>query len=114
MAIKELCGRVDDQVGTPFDRTAEIGRCKRVIDDQRNAGFMRDLRDCFDVHDDPTRIRQELKEDRLAAWRQRTAEVFGVGGIDEVAGPTKLLERQPKLRPRGTIEVARRDELTAG
>ena len=45
---------------------------------------------------------------------ERAAEVFGVRGIDEMAGPAELLEREAELGERAAIKVARGDELVAG
>ena len=45
MARQELGRRMDDDVGAVLDRPAEIGRGQRVVDDQRNARLMGDLRD---------------------------------------------------------------------
>ena len=75
---------------------------------------MRDLGDALDVDDDAAGIGEVLDEDRLAFRRQRAAEIFRLARIDEMAGPAELLERQPELRQRAAIEVARGDELVAG
>ena len=45
VARQELGGRMDDQVGAMFERPAQIGRRQGIIDNQRDAGFMRDRRD---------------------------------------------------------------------
>ena len=37
----------------------------------------------------------------------------GSVGIDEMAGPAEFFERQPELRERAAIEIARGDELVA-
>ena len=44
---------------------------------------------------------------------QRAAEILRLGRVDEMAGPAELLERQPELRERASVEVARRNELVA-
>ena len=101
------------QIGTPFDRSAQERRRQRVVDDQRNARLVRDLRHRFQIDDDAARVGKALEEDRLAAWRQCAAEVLRVVRIDEVARPAQLLERQAELCQRSAVQVARRDELVA-
>jgi hypothetical protein len=38
VAAEEFCERVHDDVGAVFDGPAQIGRCQRVVDDERHAG----------------------------------------------------------------------------
>ena len=110
---EELRRRVGDDIRAPFERPAQIRRRQRVIDDQRQARRVRDLRDRRQIDDDAARVGQALDEDRLAPRRQRAAEILRIGRIDEMAGPAELLERQPELRQRAAIQVARRQELVA-
>ena len=79
MAREELGRRMHDDVGAVLDRPAEIGRRQRVVDDERQARLVRDLRDGLDVDDDAAGIGEVLDEDRLALRRQRLAEVLGLG-----------------------------------
>ena len=95
-----------DDVGAPIERAAQIGCRQRIVDDQRDAGLMRDRRHLLDIDDDAARIGQVLDKDRLAAGGQGAAEVFRVGRIDEMAGPAELLERQAELGQRAAVEIA--------
>ena len=56
MATDKFGERMDDDVGAEIDGLAEIGRRKRVIDDQRHAGLARNFSDGLDVGDNATRI----------------------------------------------------------
>src|SRR5215469_17752169 len=98
MAVEELRGGMHDQIRAPLEWPAQVRGGQCVVDDQRDAGVMRDLRYRFQIDDDAAWIGQAFKEDRLAARRQRAAEVLGIARIDEVAGPAELFERQPELR----------------
>ena len=42
MTAEEFGRRMTDNIGTPGDGLAEIGRGERVVDDERDAGLMRD------------------------------------------------------------------------
>ena len=74
------------------DRLAQIRRRQGVVDDQRDAGLVRDGRDLLDIDDDAAGIGEALDKDRLAARRQRPAEILRVGRIDEMALPAELRE----------------------
>src|SRR5208283_651406 len=74
---------------------------------------MGDVGDALNVDDNAAGVGEVLDEDRLAPRREGPAEILRLGGIDEMAGPAELLERQPELRERAAIEVARGDELVA-
>ena len=102
-----------DNVGAMLDRPAEVGRRQRVVDDQRQTRLMRDIGDALDIDDDTAWIGEVLDEDRLTLGRQRLAEIFGVGRVDEMAAPAEFLEREAELGERAAIKVARGDELVA-
>ena len=53
---------------------------------------MRDIGHALDIDDHAPGIGEVLDEDRLALRCERLAEVFGLGRIDEMAGPAELLE----------------------
>ena len=105
---------MDDDVRAVLDRAAEVRGGERIVDDQRHARLVRDLRHSRDIDDHASGIGEVLDEDRLAFRRQRAAEILGLGRIDEMAGPAELLERQAELGERAAIEVARGDEFVAG
>src|SRR5215813_10275061 len=113
MATQEFGGRMADDVRTPGDGLAEIGRGQGVVDDEGNARLMGDRRHCLQIDDDAAGIGEVLQEDRLAARRQRAAEILRICRIDKMAGPAELLEGEAELGERAAIEIARGDELVA-
>ena len=94
-----------------LDRAAEVRGGQGVVDDQRQTGLMRDFRHRRDIDDDAPGIGEVFDKDRLALRRQAFAEVFGLGRIDEMAGPAELLEREAELGERAAVKVARGEEL---
>ena len=113
MAGQEFGGRMHDDVGAVVEGPAQIGRGHGVIDDQRHAGLMRDLRDGLDIDDHAARIGQAFDEDRLHLRRHRRAEILRVGGIDKDRVPAELLEAARELRNRSAIELAGGQEFVA-
>ena len=55
VAAEELGGRVGHDVSAPLERPAQIRRGQGVVDDQRQAGGMRDIGDRRNVDDDAAR-----------------------------------------------------------
>ena len=51
MAAQVLRGRVDDDVGAPFDWPGQVGGGDSVVDDKRNANGVCGLRDLLDIED---------------------------------------------------------------
>jgi hypothetical protein len=91
----------------------EVGRGQRVVDDERNAGFLGDGRDGGDVGDDAAGIGNRLDENRLGFRRDCRTEGLRIGGIGPANGPVALLERVGELVDRAAIELTRGDELIA-
>ena len=114
VAADVLGGRVDDDVGAPLERPAQVGRGQGVVDHQRDAGLTGDDGDGLEVEDDAARVGEALAEDELHLVGHRGAEIVGVRGVDEMARPAELLEAHPELGDRPAVEIARRDELVAG
>ena len=92
MPAEKFCQGMHDDVGAVFDRPDQIGRGERVVDDQRNAGFLGDRGDGGDVSDNAAGIGDELDEDRLDLRCQRGAKRLRVGRIGKAYRPTAFLE----------------------
>jgi hypothetical protein len=56
---------VHDDVGAMAERLDQVRRCDRVVDDERDAGLVRDGGDVRDVEDVVLRVRDGLGEERL-------------------------------------------------
>ena len=65
MAAEELGGGVDDDVGTVFDGPDEVRGAEGVVDDERDAVRMGQLRERLDVRDVGVRVAEGLDEDRF-------------------------------------------------
>src|ERR1700751_5271098 len=102
-----------DDVSAPTAWLAKVGGRQGVIDDQWNTCLMGYGRHPLQIDHDPAGIGEVLKKDRLGARGQRLAEILRVGRVDKMALPAELFERQPKLRQRAAIEVARGNELVS-
>ena len=87
---------MDDDVGAPFERPAEIGRGQRVVDDQRDARFVRDVGDRLEVDDDAAGIGEALDEDRLGLRRQRRLRKFaGSSGSTKITSQPNFVKVWP-------------------
>ena len=65
VAAEELCGGVDDDVSTVFDGPDEVRGAKGIVDDERDAVRMGQLRERLDVRDVGVRVAEGLDEDRF-------------------------------------------------
>src|SRR4029079_4550507 len=83
------------------------------VDDQRNAGLARDLRNRLQIGNRAAGIGQRFNKDRLAARRQRLLEILGPVGIDEMDMPIEFLEGQSELGHRAAIKAFGGDEFIA-
>src|ERR1700678_1899035 len=64
MAAEELGERVQDNIGSIFDRPQEDGRCDRIVDEQWHPVGMSYLRQLLDVADISGRVANTLAVDR--------------------------------------------------
>lgn len=67
MSTHILGGRVHDDVGTLFNRPPQKGRGNGVIDDQRNAGGVRNLCQAFNINNAAGRVTDRLTENGFGA-----------------------------------------------
>ena len=114
VAAQEFRQRMHHDVGAVVDRTDQIGRRQRVVDDQRHAGLACDFRNRLDIGDAAGGIGDQLDEDRLGARRHRAFETADIVRIGPGDIPAEALERVRELVDRAAIEFSRGDELVAG
>ena len=114
MPADELGRRVHYDVRAVLDRPAQIRRGKRVIDDQRHAGLVRNLGNGLDIDDIHSRISNRLDVDELRLVCDRCAEVLRVVGLDEGRVEAKTPEGDVELRVGASVERGRRDQVVAG
>jgi len=113
MASDKLRSRVDHDIGAPLDGPHQRRRGRRVIDHQRNAALMRDLRQPLDVGDIKLRIAERLRVQRLGPGRDRRANPLEVVGIDELHRDSQPRQRVVEEIVRSAVERCRRDNLVA-
>ena len=113
MAAEKFCERMHHDVGAVLDRSAEIGRRQRVVDNQRHACALGESRDRGDIGDDAAGIGNRFDEDRLGLGRNRALEARDVVGIGPHHVPAEILERVVELVDRAAIELLRGDEFLA-
>ena len=83
-----------DDVGTVLERADEVRGRDRVVDDERNAGFVRDLRYQLDVEDVDARVADGLSEEQLRVGAHSAGPLIGVVLIlDECRLDAELRER---------------------
>ena len=114
MAAEELRRRMQHDVGAPFDRTDEVGRGQRIVDDQRHACSMGDARDGFDVGDDAAGIGDAFDEHRLGPRCHRLLERLGIARVGPIDVPVELGKSLAELVDRAAIELTRRYDVVAG
>ena len=76
---EELGGGVDHDVRAVLDRAHEVRRAQGGVDDQRDAGVVRHLRQPLEVRDLDGRVGHHLDEDRLGVLPDRRGVVGRVG-----------------------------------
>ena len=62
LTVSPLRRCVDDDVSAVLDRTAQEGRCQRVVDDEGNADLFCSRRELFKVQDVQSRVRDRFTE----------------------------------------------------
>ena len=105
--------RVHDEVGAEFDRPAEIGRRERVVDQERHAGRVRDLRDAgmSSTSRPGLPIVSPITSrvfSRIAARKPRVAR------LDERRGDAEARQRLGQQIDRAAVERGRGDDVVAG
>ncbi len=93
VAADKFRRRMNDDVRAMFDRSHEVRARECVVDDERNAVLMGDFRHRFDVQNVAARIADRLGIERLGLRRNRFAEIFRIGRIDEFHVNADFFER---------------------
>ena len=112
MTADILGGRVNDDVGAVLDRLADDRR-RRVVDDQRNAQLLADLRDFTDREDLQLRVRQGLAEEGTGAVITELTEVFRVCGVGPADFDADLAQRVAEQVDGPAIEVGGGNNVVA-
>ena len=114
VAADVLGGRVHDDVGAPFDRPAQVGRGHRVVEDQRDAGVMRDGGERLDVDDVDQRVAERFGIDKFCIFPHRLAEVLRLIRGDKSRFNPQFLQVHVEQRMRTAVERRGRHDVIAG
>ncbi len=106
--------RVHDDVGAKRERAAQIGRGKGVVDQERNAGRMRDLGHLRDVEHFQSRIADGFTDHQPGAVVDAGADAVEIARLDEARGDAEARQRVGQEIDRAAIERSRRDDMIAG
>ncbi len=113
MTAHKLGQRMDNHIGAMIERPGDIRRGKRVIDDQRNAMIVRDLRHRPDIEYITARIADSFAVQQSSLRRNCFAEIFRIVRLDKYEVIPKPPHGDIELRERAAIESARRHDLIA-
>ncbi len=114
VSAEEFCGRMDDDIRAPLDGIAKDGRGNRVIDDERQAMFMRDGREFFQVDHIELGIAEGFGIDGASAIIDGFAQSVVVVGFDEADFDAELGQGVVEQIVGAAIERSGGDNLVAG
>ena len=103
--------RMDHQRRAVFNRAAQVRRGRRVVDDQRNAGVVRDCRNRIKVSDIAAGVGDRFAENGAGVVVNSSFDRVQIVEIDEGTGPTKTFDRLAKLRDRTAVKARRGDDI---
>ncbi|GBD18910.1 hypothetical protein HRbin27_01410 [bacterium HR27] len=97
--------RVDHDIGTPFDRPAQVRRREGVVYDERDPMLVGDPGYRLDVQDIEPWIADRLGIDALRPLGDRPPEVLRVRRLDEPHRDTEVRERIGEQRDRAAVQA---------
>ena len=107
VAADILGRRMYDDIGAEFDRTAEIRRSKRVVDNERNARFVRDSCDGLDIEHVDLRVADGFGVQELGLLGNRFPEIFRIVRVDECGIDAELTQIDLEQRVSAAVKRAR-------
>ena len=113
MAAHPFRERVDDDVRAVVQRAGEVGRAECGVHHERDAVFVGDGGDGFDVGDIQAGVADGFAEEELGFRRDGFCEVLRVLRVNEADLDPELGEDVVELCECAAIEVVRRDDLVA-
>ena len=105
---------VHHDVGTEFDRAREIGRRKRIVDQQRYARFMRDLSHCRNVENLKARIADGFADHKLSLGADGGTDAVEIARFDEGRRDAEARQRVCQKIDGPTVKRSGRDYVIAG
>lgn len=112
---EELGGRVDDDVRPVLDGAQQVRGGHGVVDDERQAGGVRDVGDAPDVEDVAARVAEGLREQGLGVRSYGgPPRVEVVGVLDEGHLDAEPRQGVPEQVVRAAVEGGAGDDVIAG
>ncbi len=102
-----------DDVGSMIDRAKQHGRCERVVDDERDAGFVRNLRERIHVCERARRVADRFRKQHLRIRFDGGADCVVVIDRSEGGFDAHAPQRNAELRDRAAVDVLRADDVIA-
>ena len=96
---------VDYDVCTVLDRSQQERRCEGVVNDERDACLMGDLRDHFNVYHIRIRIAQRFRVEQFRVRLYCLCEILRVGRIDECGINPLVFQRVGEEVVRPSVEI---------
>ena len=113
--VHVLRRRVGDDVAAEAERTAEDRSREGVVDDERHAVLVGDLRELGDVENAAGGVRHRLAEDALGVGAEGLLDLLLARvGVDEGELDAELLQRDREEVEGAAVDLRRGDDVVAG
>ena len=113
MTVHRFGQGIHHDIGTEFERTAQIGSRDRVVDDEGNTVSVRNFGQLFDISDIAERIADGFTEDSLRLAVDPCGEIVFQQRIGKTDFNAILRERMGKQVICATVKRTRRDDIIA-
>ena len=114
VAAEKFRQRMHGDVGAVIERLQQDRGGDRVVDDQRHAMAMRDLRQRLDVADIAGGIADRLGEDRLGVLVDQLLDGVRLVAVGEAGGDALARQDVAEQGVRGAVELRHGDDVAAG
>ena len=114
VAADPFGGRIHHDVGAKLDRPAEIGRCKRVVDQKRDFCVVCDGRDVGDIQHFESGIADGLADHKPCIGPDRSAKLVKRARLDESRGDAEARQRMREQVDAAAIERGGGDDVVTG
>ncbi|MGY3354738.1 hypothetical protein ACVWZK_001401 [Bradyrhizobium sp. GM0.4] len=113
VTAQKLGQRMHGDVGAVIERLEQDGRCNGIVDDQRHAVGVGDLRQCFDVADIAGGIADGFGEHGAGVLVDQPFDCLGLVALGEAAGDALPRQDVREQRMRGAIELRHGNDVAA-
>jgi hypothetical protein len=113
MAAQKFRQRMHRNVGAVVERLQQDRGCHRVVDDQRHAVAVRDLRQRLDIADIAGGIADGLGEHRLGVLVDQPLDRIGLVAVGKASFDTLARQHVTEQRMRGAVELGHGHDVAA-